>query len=336
VADVTFRLTILETPVAGAPILFNDVSENTDDNGEVTTTLNLLENYTISSGIEAISFTPLLDSGANFAAMSPVSIEATRLIEPVQNACRLIVGGTTNIYFSAENVQDHTLTVPLSYDKLNVIYSVTGQAQPPENFAPGTSGFTVPERYFRQPNNNLAGIWKFLGTSVTLDPDPPFCTDTGTPGQCEVLDTYILRSPFEYTRKVVIRLTRLSLEAAAAGKWRPSNGSFSVPFFARGATAMAAMEKTFKAATGQNFVCEVIPTSTTCVTKIVPKKALVRAFSGIFAGKVPRGLEPIAARANRETTAFEKYLRRLPNRYTNCDASNADASKSSRKTVSIK
>ena len=93
------------------------------------------------------------------------------------------------------------------------------------------------------------------------------------------------------------------------------------------------MEETFKASAGQNFVCEVIPTSTTCVTKIVPKKALVRAFSSIFNGKVPRGLEAIAARANKETTAFEKYLRRLPNRYTNCDPSNAQAAGKTKKSA---
>ena len=307
--------------------MFNDVSQNTDDNGEVTATLNVLQNYTVSSGLEAISFTPLLDSGGNFAAMGTVPIAATRLITPAQNACRLIVGGTTNIYFSAENLTDHTMTVPLTYDKLNSIYSVTGEAQPAENFAPGTSGFTVPERVFRQPNATLSGVWKFLGTSVTLEPDPPFCLDTGTPGQCAVLDRYILRSPFEYTRKVIIRLTKMSLEAATAGKWKPSNGSFSVPFLARGATVLATMERTFDSAAGQNFVCEVIPATTTCVTKIVPKKTLVRAFTGIFVGKVPRGLETIAARANRETIAFEKYLRRLPNRYTNCDPSNVSGNR---------
>jgi hypothetical protein len=76
------------------------------------------------------------------------------------------------------------------------------------------------------------------------------------------------------------------------------------------------METTFSQSSQQNFVCEVTPLS--CVTKEVPKKALVRAFRRIFEGKVPRGLEHVAQTSKREVSAFERQLKKLPNRYTSC------------------
>ncbi len=131
-----------------------------------------------------------------------------------------------------------------------------------------------------------------------------------------MIDARLLRGPFDYTRQVVVNLTKDALKAAKAGKWKGGGGAFSVPFFKRGGAALAVMEKSFINSSGQNFACEVTPMS--CRTTKVPKRALARAFANIFEGKVPKGLEPLQARAKRERKAFDAQLKALPDEYTTC------------------
>lgn len=287
----------------------------TDQNGEFVASLENGTSYTISTGLEAISFVPLFDTGGGFAAQQPVQIVATRLVSSTREPCRVIVGGVSNIYFAHVNVLDKSLSVPLEYSDLNVMYSVTGEASPASLFAPGQSGFTVPEEYFKS-GTVLTGVWKFLGQNIAVPSSPEMCADSGVPGACEPLDPATLRSPFEYTRKVIVKLTKLSLKAAQTGRWRGANGRFSVPFLARGAGALATMEKVFRDSSGLNYVCETVPMS--CETKRVPKALLTKAFAQIFAGQVPRGLENIAGLKPREVAAFERFLKRIPDRYTKC------------------
>lgn len=272
--------------------------------------------YTISSGVEAISFTPLYDTGGNFAAQNPVEIDATRLITSPDEPCLIVVNGQPKIYFSSLNSTDHVLTVPLEYNLINSIYSVTGQAVPAESFAAGESGFTVPKQYFEQ-GATLMGVWKFLGLNISVSSTPPICTDRGVPGECEPIDPALLRSPFEYTRRVIVRLSKLSIDAAKSGRWKGANGKFSIPFLKRGAKALATMEQVFRDSSGLNFKCEITPMS--CATKRLPKGTLRNAFKTIFDGQVPRGLEQIQARSKREIAAFELILKKLPTQYTKCE-----------------
>jgi hypothetical protein len=316
IADVTFKLTIQKTPIAGAPVQVNTETKITDSQGEFTASLENSALYTISTGLEAISFEPILETGGTLAARSPVTIEAQRLITPDQDPCRILINGAPHVYFSSNNATGQTLTVPLTYTELNQMLSVTGQATPPEYFAPGTSGFSIPEDYFTS-GTTLTGVWKFLGLDVTVKPNLDVCADRGVPGQCELLDPTLLRSPFEYTRATIVRLTNLSLAAARAGRWKGANGRFSVPFMSRGARALAYMERIFRNSSGQNFQCEMVPMS--CSVRRVPKKELTKVFAQIFAGHVPRGLEHVARRSKSEIAAFERLMKKLPNSYVKCD-----------------
>lgn len=313
--EVTFKLTVHETPIAGAPIMINATTASTDVNGEVKTSLLNGESYTVSSGLDALSFSPLYNTGGGFAARSPVLIEAERLITSVEPPCRILIGGNPNIYFSSVNSTDRTLTVPLSESMLNSIYSVSGGAVPAESFAPGTSGFVVPEGHF-QDVDGLRGVWKFLGLEIPVSSSPSVCVDRGVPGECMPIDSAVLRSPFEYTRTLVVKMAQQAIAAAKSGKWKGSQGGFRIPFLARGAVALATMEKAFKDSKDQNFVCEITPQS--CVTKRVPKREMKAAFRKLFEGKVPRGLEHITAHKDRELSAFDRYLRTLPDTYTSC------------------
>lgn len=295
--------------------MINATTASTDVNGEISASLINTENYTVSSGLEALSFAPLYDSGQGFAARSPVVIEAERLITSVESPCRIVIGGAPNIYFSSVNSTDRTLTVPLSETLLNSIYSVTGEAVPVEAFAPGTSGFAVPERHF-QEEAGLRGVWKFLGLEIPIASSPDACVDRGVPGECAPIDSAILRSPFEYTRGVVVKMARQAIAAARSGRWKGTGGGFRIPFLTRGAAALATMEKAFKDSKDQNFSCEITPQA--CITKRVPKKEMRAAFKKLFEGKVPQGLEHITARKDKELAAFDRYLKTLPNSYTSC------------------
>jgi hypothetical protein len=287
----------------------------TDANGEFVANLENDTYYSITSGLEAISFTPLYETGGQFSARSPVVIEATRLITRAEDPCRLVIGGTPHIYFASNNVTDHTLGVPLTYTQLNAIYSVTGQAVPAENFAPGTSGFSVPESYF-QSGTSLIGVWKFLGQDIAVTNSLQICTDRGVPRNCDLLDPTLLRSPFDYTRRVILKLANLSLAAARSGKWKGVNGKFSVPFLARGAKTLATMDRLFKDSTGQNFTCQAVPP--TCSLKQVPKRELAKAFAQLFGGKIPRGLEHVFKLSKREIALFQREMRKLPDTYVSC------------------
>jgi hypothetical protein len=314
-ADVVFKLTILETPIAGAPIQVNAETKITDANGEISTNLVTTSLYTVSSGLEALSFESLLETGSSLGARSPVIIEAQRLVSAIQAPCRLVVGGSPYTYFSFVNRSDRSLTIPFLYSPLNAIYSVTGQAAPPEVFAPGTNGFTIAESHFAT-NDYLAGRWRFLGQEVVVPAVPDICADRGVPGSCAVIDRETLRLPFDHTRRVILKLASQSIAAARAGRWKGTGGKFTIPFLSRGAAALRSMELTFAESSGQNFVCEITPRS--CLTEQVPKNALLRVFKKIFEGKVPRGLEYIAQSSQREISTFERQLRKLPNRYTSC------------------
>ena len=206
--------------------------------------------------------------------------------------------------------------MPLSETLLNSIYSVTGGAVPAETFAPGTGGFVVPETHF-QDVDGLRGVWKFLGLEVPVASSPSVCVDRGVPGECQPIDSAVLRKPFEYTRGVVVKMARQAIAAARSGRWRGSEGGFRIPFLSRGASALASMEKAFKDSKEQNFSCEITPQA--CVTKRVPKKEMRAAFKRLFQGAVPKGLEHITARKDKELAAFDKYLRTLPNTYTSCE-----------------
>jgi hypothetical protein len=284
-------------------------------NGEVNAQLLNNERYSVTSGLEALSFAPLYDTGGGFAARSLVLLEAERLVTSVKPPCRIVIDGVPNIYFSSVNSTGRSLTMPLSETLLNSIYSVTGAAVPPEIFAPGTSGFALPEAHFKDIDG-LRGVWKFLGLEVSVVSSPRACADQVVPVACRPFDSAVLRGPFEYTRGIVNKMARQAIAAARSGRWRRSNGGYRIPFLSRGASAVSAMEKAFKDSNEQNFVCEVTPKS--CVSKRVPKREMRAAFQKLFKGKVPKGLEHITARKGKEVAAFDKYLRTLSNTYNSC------------------
>jgi len=294
----------------------NTETKITDSQGEFTASLENSTLYTISTGLAAISFDPILEAGGSFSARSPVTIEAQRLITLAEAPCRILINGVEHVYIASSNATGGALTVPITLGAINQMLSVTGGAVPPEIFAPGTSGFSTPASHFRS-GTTLLGRWNFLGQEIVIGPDLPVCADTGVPGQCEVIDPTVLRAPFNYTRRTIVDLTALSLAAARSGKWKGTKGRFSVPFMVRGAKALAQMDRALQETRGENFACEVVPMS--CAVHRVPKKQLSKAFANIFVGRLPRGLEHISRQSKRHTSAFDRMVKKLPETYVKCD-----------------
>jgi hypothetical protein len=315
-APITFRLTINETPIAGAPLRIDSSTESTDSNGEVVANLSLADPHSVESGLPAISFTPIYETGSMLAARSPVTINAERLVSSPDAPCRVSVGGTPSIYFSAVNTTDQALSIPLSYSLLNSIYSVSGEATPPEDFAPGSGGFAVPERYFIKPDDTLAGVWNFLGQQVVIGESPGICTDRGVPGDCQAIDATTLKIPFMHARSVIVRLARQAVIEAKRGRWKGSNGSYKIPFFARGVRALASIDAAVNIKSGSAFTCPTTPL--TCTLRTVDRARARGAFRYIFKGTPPRGLEHLYRRVDREAKAFEQELRKVPAKYVVC------------------
>jgi len=214
------------------------------------------------------------------------------------------------------NTSDQTLSVPLSYSLLNSIYSITGEATPPEDFAPGSGGFAVPERYFIKPDATLAGVWNFLGQQVVLGENPNTCTDRGIPGECQAIDPTTLKIPFMHARAVIVRLARQAVIEARRGRWRGTNGSYKIPFFTRGIRALASIDAAVNIKTGSAFTCPTTPPS--CTLRKVNRARARSAFRYIFKGTPPRGLEHLYRGVERDAKAFEQELRKVPAEYVVC------------------
>ena len=313
--DVTFRLTIKQTPIPGAPLNFGFATGLTNMSGEVKIRVAGDEYVSVSSGLPVIEFTPLYDTGANFAAESPVIIPAKRLVEPLPDICSLIVGSEEHVYFPYENLTDIPMSVPLKYNLLNRMLSPRGEAIPPDLFAPGLdgNGFSIPKRYLDDAGT-LAGAWQFIGTMNYIPSPLKTCASSGKPA-CEPLPPPKLNKVFEYPKNLVIRLTSETVRLGRVGKWKPA-GDYRGPFFVRGGKSLAKIRAILNRLKGNNYICS--SPQPNCRQIRVPKAALMSAFGIIYTGDVPPGLMPLKKTQARETLMFKKILATLPNTMTQC------------------
>lgn len=66
----------------------------------------------------------------------------------------------------------------------------------------------------------------------------------------------------------------------------------------------------------QKYYCQIVAAS--CTRRVVPKRELVKAFSGIFAGQLPKGLDVLVKKSKKEIAACRRQLKKLPSSYTEC------------------
>jgi hypothetical protein len=315
--DLTFRLLIKETPIAGAPLNFGSTTALTDMSGEVHLNVPPEGDISVSSVLPVIEFTPFYDTAANFAARSPVIINARRLVEPLPGICSIVVGSEEQVYFPYENLTDQTMSVPLRYNLLNRMLSPAGEAIPPELFAPGLSGngFTVPKRFFSN-GSSYAGAWQFIGTTNLIPENLSVCSDTGTSPSCDRVSDMSLQRLFDYPRALVIRLGDASVRLAKQRKWKPT-GNARGPFYTRGTTSLARIKALMNRLKGPNYICPITPPQ--CRVLQVPKADFLKAFNVIYTGKVPKGLLSLKRTQKAEVKKYQAILRSLPDEVTKCN-----------------
>lgn len=315
--DLTFRLIIKQTPIAGAPLNFGVAQALTDMSGEVKLNVPSDSQISVSSVLPVIEFTPFWDTAGNFAQRSPVIIDARRLVEPLPGICSVMVGNEEQVYFPYENYTDQTMSVPLRYNLINRILSPTGQAVPADMFAPGLigNGFTVPKRHFAN-GAGYAGVWQFIGTNNTIPEQLGLCTDRGTQPQCELLPDLRLQPLFDYPRGLVVRLSNASVKLAKMRKWKPG-GDARGPFYKRGTLSLSKIRALMNRLKGPNYICPVTPPQ--CRVINVPKAEFMKAFRIIYTGSVPKGLLSLKKTEKAEIKRYQAVLKTIPDQLTKCN-----------------
>ena len=302
------------TPIPGAPIKVQAVELLTDDSGMISTTVPSGEVITVESGLPAIAFTPLSQLGSLFGG-GTIDIPATRLIEPSEQVCSVLVGVVPSVFFPYSNSSGTALTVPLTYSRLNRILSPRGEAIPPELFAPGITGngFTLPASYF-QSDSILAGTWEVLGTTATVPSAPSVCVDTGVPENCDPVD---LEKIFRTTLRTITYLSSKSVQAGQRGTWKPT-GDFRGPYYTRGAKSLKSFRAIIDSYGAAPYVCSVQSASIGCATRKVDKALVKRTFDSIFNVKTPRGLTKVKALVPAQKRAFNQMLATIPDEVSVC------------------
>lgn len=322
---VNYTVKIAQTPIAGIPVMVNAQAQITDDNGAIAVSMNTGQYYAVSSGLSAVSFAPLYDSGVNFINRGDQVIDATRLVSVVGPACRIDVGGVPNVYIATNNSTDVTHVVPKIY-KANRIYSVTGGAIPPDFFAPGASGVTLPEQHFSQ-GSGLTGVWNFLGQSVEIASDIKMCADTASPGECQVID---LRTPIDATRSMVLRLSQVASSVAKKTSNRSLKGKLVSAFLTRGAKAIVALRYEIAPTTkGTTYTCAAKP-AVTCTSFSLAryKQVAMASYTKLFARPLPSGLQSVPRMASIEGRKFKtNVLDKLPESVWYCPSATTSGAK---------
>ena len=315
--DVTFELTIEETPIAGAPVEIDSTTYLTDDQGIITAQLHPTDYHTVKSALAAISFATQYESGATFAEQSPVTIEAERLIKATEQPCRIFIDQKPHFYFSTNNLSDTTLAVPYYFRSLNSLYSATGRAIQPDLFPPGLSGFTVPQSEFLY-GDLVLGMWQILGQQIVLSQRPPVCTQNGMIEQCTTYDSATQQRPFEYTKGVITRLSQRALKVVRTVRRGNSSERAIVSFISRSTSALSRIRTLLKINDPRpKLLCNSVPIN--CVKVAVPKSALVKTFTGVFTGTIPPALKTIVAEHKRSVHTFAKEINKLPDYYVVCE-----------------
>lgn len=271
----------------------------------------------VSSVLPVIEFTPFYDTAGNFAARSPVVINARRLVEPLPGICSVVVGSEEHVFFPYENLTDQTMSVPLRYNLLNRVLSPSGAAEPPELFAPGMvgNGFSIPKRLFSN-GTGYAGAWQFIGTTNLIPQTLSVCSDTGTGPSCDRLSDLSLQRLFDHPRGLIVRLGDASVKLAKQRKWKPS-GNARGPFYTRGVKSLAKIRALMNRLAGPNYMCPTTPPQ--CRVMPIPKAEFMSAFKIIYTGSVPKGLLSLKKTEKAEVKKYQAILRSLPDQVTKCD-----------------
>jgi hypothetical protein len=311
------------------PLDINGAIVTTDDNGEFRVTLQEDGYYIISSGLpneygaQAITFTPVPDSGLNLGIRSPLVIEMQRNITLDGPICRALQNGVEVAYFPYRNTAGVPVQLPLEYSRLNQIFSPRGEATPPELFVGGKNGFFRPLSAF-VTEGTYAGAWHVAGQQLVMNGKPPVCTGGGDPdpGTCTKINMAKFNAVWSYTATVV--RTQVNKANSLAGvSWFPKPRQ-RLAIFGRGATVLSGIRNEINKY-ADTYSCEA-PLPDTCTALQVNKRKLTSLFDKLYSG-TPEGLEALDRLRTEQKSGFSKRLKALPNQVAQCSNTGGTASK---------
>ena len=281
------------------------------------------EDSRISSGLAAVAITPIPGSGIELSAISPINVQAYRLLEPsTEQPCRVVVGNEESIVWPYYNYTDDVLTLP---ESLNFF---TGKETTPETiFAPGFTNYFLRSLQVFEKGGGYSGEWNVLGLKVPIPNPLGVCTNRGDQEErCPQVPGGSISAIFDVGTAIVTDSYSMSLRIKARLRrsgWKPT-GRRDV-YLAQGERVLARIRKILRDVQPSGvpiYECaesQAVPTA--CAEYDFPKEKIRSAMRDFFDIRPEPGFERITSdRREREQLAeLEKALSRLPNRFVRCN-----------------
>lgn len=319
------------TPIAGVRVLFEGESNTTDtpvaqsdENGIASLAVSTSDTITISSAEPALYFAPITDLATTLHALSPLSIPATRLIEP-ESMCRFINSSQEHsVAFYTMNTSDQEIHVPKG-DPLNMLRgenSIVPATHPPESFSPGVNLFAAVVADFDDVDTAepcAFGTWHLLGTQSQFT-----CASGASYAQlplCEARASLPCSSISEQSVTDTLHAVRRYLHYAARlqkqlrKRFKRDNRNFSLKKESR--RSLTTIRSLLRDTQSTSAMCS--DTNPTCYEAAFPKAALESAFSRAFRPRPAKGRVAFRTRRRHLERRFRRLLTSFPDTITQCD-----------------
>jgi hypothetical protein len=308
-----------QTPIPAVPVLMNGTPVVTDERGRIEQIVESDSAVRIESGLPAVRFDPIEQTGRYLERISPLDVSAVLLVSPLgawAGQCEVLVGETRSVYLQYVNFSIDALEVPgggMNYFEGN------GAVLAESIFAPGQAGFTVPLNNFFN-GKSYQGTWELLGQRVPLRFPLSVCTDTGLAGECELVNSRTFRPLRKFAREsfenykghiqYVLNSHRYGREERQKiERWQKA-------FRDRGEGILGGIRAQIAKLHTPVFYCASPPPQ--CTEVLLHRPRLTKLFDRMVPRYVPREFSQLRGVAQRDRKTFARLLKRLPAVYQHC------------------
>ncbi len=273
----------------------------------------------IESGLPAVYFDTIVDTGLGLETQHPVTIAATVLLSPYggdATQCEVLVGQQRSVFLRYVNHSSMGLSVPLG--GLNSFFT-SGDAVPETLFAPGLNGFVTPlDRFFK--GGAYTGSWVLLGRTIPLQFPLPVCTDSGAGSDCRVITARDLRKIRVLFASIVEHYNDKADQVLArargnddtrerARRWRSE-------FRERSDKLETAVVQRLRRIQPPVFFCGEPPPQ--CATKTFPQPVFQILFDRLIGRRPPYPFSELVKMNKRDRRRFRTLLSKYPQVYHRC------------------
>lgn len=304
------------------PLVVNGTPEVTDERGEFSRVFVSKAPARIESGLPAVVFEPVVDTGLGLEMQNPVTISATVLLAPYAadaTQCEVLVGRQRSVFLRYVNYSDMGLEVPVG--GMNS-FLTSGGAVPEKFFAPGLNGFITPlDTFFN--GYDYDGTWMFLGKTVPLQFPLPVCTDSGAGSDCKVITARDLKKIRDLFKSIVQRYNDKADELLRhrrgdditwerARRWR-------YDLRERSDRLLNSVTRRLRRIQPPVFFCGEPPPQ--CRIKTFPQPVLNIYFDQLLGGRPPYPLAELRDNTKRDRRRWRILLSKYPQVYHRCPLS---------------